>query len=94
MVALLSNIIRSHISLRVFLKPHLARASGYISLVDHLNSPTLKGLSTIKAALGLHKGLKGSKIKEICIIYESDYTGAKFYYQMPFISSSELCSRI
>ena len=27
-------------------------------------------------------------------IFESDYTGAKFYYQMPFISSSELCSRI
>ena len=26
--------------------------------------------------------------------YDSDYTGAKFYYQMPFISSSELCSRI
>ena len=25
---------------------------------------------------------------------ESDYTGAKFYYQMPFISSSELFSRI
>ena len=25
---------------------------------------------------------------------ESDYTGAKFNYQMPFISSSELCSRI
>ena len=25
---------------------------------------------------------------------ESDYTGAKFYYQMPFFSSSELCSRI
>ena len=28
------------------------------------------------------------------ISIESDYTGAKFYYQMPFISSSELCSRI
>ena len=27
-------------------------------------------------------------------LIESDYTGAKFYYQMPFISSSELCSRI
>ena len=27
-------------------------------------------------------------------INESDYTGAKFYYQVPFISSSELCSRI
>ena len=42
----------------LFLKPHLARASGYISLVDHLNSPTLKGLSTIKAAQGLHKGVQ------------------------------------
>ena len=31
---------------------------------------------------------KSEKIKE------SDYTGAKFHYQMPFISSSELCSRI
>ena len=29
-----------------------------------------------------------------CDKNESDYTGAKFYYQMPFISSSELCSRI
>ena len=27
-------------------------------------------------------------------IIESDFTCAKFYYQMPFISSSELCSRI
>ena len=25
---------------------------------------------------------------------ESDYTGANFYYQMPFISSNELCPRI
>ena len=30
----------------------------------------------------------------MAISLESDYTGAKFYYQMPFISSSELCSRI
>ena len=28
------------------------------------------------------------------IKFESDYTGANFYYQMPFISSGELCSRI
>ena len=28
------------------------------------------------------------------LYFESDYTGAKFYYQTPFISSSELCSRI
>ena len=28
------------------------------------------------------------------IILESDYIGTKFYYEMPFISSSELCSRI
>ena len=35
------------------------------------------------------KGLMGKFKKK-----ESDYTGAKFYHQMPFISSSELCSRI
>ena len=28
------------------------------------------------------------------ILKDSDYTGAKFYNQMPFVSSSELCSRI
>ena len=32
--------------------------------------------------------------KFVPILYESDCTGAKFYYIMPFISSSELCSRI
>ena len=34
------------------------------------------------------------KVVKECFTNESDYTGAKFYYQMPFISSSELCSRI
>ena len=39
----------------------------------------------------------GNIFKIVCLknsVLESDYTGAKFYYQMPFISSSELCSRV
>ena len=38
---------------------------------------------------GLYK-----KLNQRLTIHVSDYTGAKFYYQMPFISSSELCPRL
>ena len=43
-------------------------------------------------------GRKNTRIISVnvkqCITIESDYAGTKFYYQMSFISLSELCSRI
>ena len=53
-----------------------------------------KGFATpifqkIKTRHAVDAGVKKKRKKK-----ESDYTSAKFYYQMPFISSSELGLRI